>query len=90
MWVKLIAKAPDKVSIHPEGIWNYSLNKKKSLNCQPLLVQPANSCFSEFFLIKITEWQLAMDRVCSLAAPSIISLQDVAAGMFPLSHFFCY
>ena len=30
----------DKICIHPKGIWNFSLYKKKSWNCQALLVQP--------------------------------------------------
>lgn len=67
--------------------WNYSLNKKKSWNCQALPGQPVLLPLYEFFLIKITERQLDSSHVCSLVSPFIISLQDMAARMIFLSHF---
>lgn len=66
---------------------NYSLNKKKSWNCQALPVHPVLLPHYEFFLIKITERQLDTSHVCSPVSPFIISLQDMAARMIFLPHF---
>lgn len=74
--VKLTAKARDKMCVHPEGSWNYPLNKEDSWNRQALFGGPV------LLPIKMTGWQWV-----PMASAPLVPLSASLPGMQLLARF---